>query len=127
MLGLLSTTAKSSTRPPITAGPISRNSSALNLSIGADSLGAAVLVAPAACSLSFVFDLSFWPVAGPTARISIPHNTRVIRMHFIDIIPPTDRFRRAHRGAAHHTAPAAGTQLLIFRKWQPDPLLNRRA
>src|ERR1700726_2953450 len=34
MFGLLSTTAKSSMRPPITAGPISRNSSALNLSVG---------------------------------------------------------------------------------------------
>src|ERR1700730_5432097 len=34
IFGLLSTTAKSSTRPPITAGPISRNSSALNLSVG---------------------------------------------------------------------------------------------
>src|SRR3979490_634065 len=34
IFGLLSTTAKSSMRPPITAGPISRNSSALNLSVG---------------------------------------------------------------------------------------------
>src|SRR6266581_6984165 len=34
MLGLLSTTAKSSMRPPITAGPISRNSRFLNLSVG---------------------------------------------------------------------------------------------
>src|SRR5690349_4765863 len=34
MLGLLSTTAKSSMRPPITAGPISRNSRFLNLSAG---------------------------------------------------------------------------------------------
>src|SRR5215831_5068400 len=32
--GLLSTTAKSSMRPPITAGPISRNSRFLNLSVG---------------------------------------------------------------------------------------------
>src|SRR5215467_11482737 len=35
MLGLDSTTAKSSMRPPMVAGPISRNSSDLNLSIGA--------------------------------------------------------------------------------------------
>src|SRR6266446_836213 len=34
MLGLLSTTAKSSMRPPITAGPTSRNSRFLNLSVG---------------------------------------------------------------------------------------------
>src|SRR4029077_5847855 len=34
MLGLLSTTAKSSMRPPIVAGPISRNSRLLNLSVG---------------------------------------------------------------------------------------------
>src|SRR5579864_4338609 len=34
ILGLLSTTAKSSMRPPITAGPISRNSKLLNLSVG---------------------------------------------------------------------------------------------
>src|SRR5258707_8953528 len=34
MFGLLSTTAKSSMRPPIVAGPISRNSRFLNLSAG---------------------------------------------------------------------------------------------
>src|SRR5882757_3674398 len=34
MLGLLSTTAKSSMRPPIVAGPSSRNSRFLNLSVG---------------------------------------------------------------------------------------------
>src|SRR5260370_889139 len=34
MFGLLSTTAKSSMRPPIVAGPISRNSRFLNLSVG---------------------------------------------------------------------------------------------
>ena len=34
MFGLLSTTAKSSMRPPIVAGPISRNSKLLNLSAG---------------------------------------------------------------------------------------------
>src|SRR6266849_9585405 len=34
MFGLLSTTAKSSMRPPITAGPSSRNSRFLNLSVG---------------------------------------------------------------------------------------------
>src|SRR5882724_6799445 len=34
MLGLLSTTATSSMRPPIAAGPISRNSRLLNLSVG---------------------------------------------------------------------------------------------
>src|ERR1700741_1081157 len=42
MFGLLSTTAKSSMRPPIVAGPISRNSKFLNLSVGfGSSLGAA--------------------------------------------------------------------------------------
>src|SRR5229473_6070593 len=34
MFGLLSTTAKSSMRPPIVAGPISRNSRCLHLSVG---------------------------------------------------------------------------------------------
>src|SRR5260370_16828702 len=34
IFGLFSTTAKSSMRPPITAGPISRNSRLLNLSVG---------------------------------------------------------------------------------------------
>src|SRR5229473_3984493 len=34
MFGLLSTTAKSSMRPPIVAGPISRNSRFFNLSVG---------------------------------------------------------------------------------------------
>src|SRR5437588_12244482 len=34
MFGLLSTTAKSSMRPPMVAGPISRNSRFLNLSLG---------------------------------------------------------------------------------------------
>src|SRR5260370_14688866 len=34
MFGLLSTTAQSSMRPPIVAGPISRNSRFLNLSVG---------------------------------------------------------------------------------------------
>src|SRR5690348_4501583 len=34
IFGLLSTTAKSSIRPPITAGPISRNSRFLNFSVG---------------------------------------------------------------------------------------------
>src|SRR2546426_1723081 len=34
MFGLLSTTAKSSMRPPMVAGPISRNSRLLNLSVG---------------------------------------------------------------------------------------------
>src|SRR6266436_7751916 len=43
MFGLLSTTAKSSMRPPIVAGPISRNSRFLNLSVGLGwSAGAAI-------------------------------------------------------------------------------------
>src|SRR6266851_6272362 len=41
MLGLLSTTAKSSIRPPIVAGPSSRNSRFLNLSVGFGWSGAA--------------------------------------------------------------------------------------
>src|SRR5260221_2409392 len=36
MFGLLSTTAKSSMRPPITAGPISRNSRFFSLSVALD-------------------------------------------------------------------------------------------
>src|SRR5882762_3744430 len=50
MFGLLSTTAKSSMRPPITAGPSSRNSRFLNLSVGlgwsAGTAGAFVANAP---------------------------------------------------------------------------------
>src|SRR6266481_1488951 len=46
--GLLSTTAKSSMRPPIVAGPISRNSRLLNLSVGFGwSPGARALIADA--------------------------------------------------------------------------------
>src|SRR6266403_1679039 len=49
MLGLLSTTAKSSMRPPIVAGPSSRNSRFLNLSVGFGwSLGAAFALTPQA-------------------------------------------------------------------------------
>ena len=55
MFGLLSTTAKSSMRPPMTAGPISRNSSALNFSIEAES----ALVAGFASSAELVFALAF--------------------------------------------------------------------
>src|SRR6266481_433259 len=48
MFGLLSTTAKSSMRPPIVAGPISRNSRLLNLSVGFGwSPGARALIADA--------------------------------------------------------------------------------
>src|SRR6266852_3837576 len=49
MLGLLSTTAKSSMRPPIVAGPSSRNSRFLNLSVGFGwSPGAAFTLTPQA-------------------------------------------------------------------------------
>src|SRR6266853_449034 len=49
MLGLLSTTAKSSMRPPIVAGPSSRNSRFLNLSVGFGwSPGAAFALIPQA-------------------------------------------------------------------------------
>src|SRR6266436_3042380 len=49
MLGLLSTTAKSSMRPPIVAGPSSRNSRFLNLSVGFGwSPGAAFALTPQA-------------------------------------------------------------------------------
>src|SRR6266436_5350818 len=49
MLGLLSTTAKSSMRPPIVAGPSSRNSRLLNLSVGFGwSPGAAFALTPQA-------------------------------------------------------------------------------
>src|ERR1041385_3387916 len=52
IFGLLSTAAKSSMRPPITAGPISRNSRDLNLSMGAGSLAAPVAAVEAGFSLA---------------------------------------------------------------------------
>src|SRR5215469_1379627 len=72
ILGLDSTTAKSSMRPPMMAGPISRNSSDLNLSIG-DGVAAAGFADGAAVSagavdlFSLFFDgLGFCAAARPT-------------------------------------------------------------
>src|SRR5271167_2976424 len=59
MFGLFSTTAKSSIRPPIVAGPISRNSRFFNLSVGFTWPAPAAVAAiaskpqPAAASCSF--------------------------------------------------------------------------
>src|ERR1700719_5017573 len=53
IFGLLSTTAKSSMRPPITAGPISRNSSALNLSIESEPVLAAGFASSAEAAFAF--------------------------------------------------------------------------
>src|SRR5436189_2619011 len=52
MSGLLSTTAKSSIRPPMAAGPISRNFSALNASLG--SAASAVVATRKAKSILFI-------------------------------------------------------------------------
>src|SRR5437899_4060902 len=70
MLGLLSTTAKSSMRPPIVAGPSSRNSRFLNLSVGFGwSPGAAFALTPQA------------PIDAAQARII----RRVFQVCFISI------------------------------------------
>src|SRR6266851_5113297 len=62
MLGLLSTTAKSSMRPPIVAGPSSRNSRFLNLSVGFGWSGAAFALtaqAPSDAALASIIRRAF--------------------------------------------------------------------
>src|SRR5256886_5973186 len=83
MFGLLSTTAKSSMRPPITAGPISRNSRFLNLSV--EFCGApAVMRAPAnrnppqARMLGRALDLCFISLSS-RARPGILLRSRALR------------------------------------------------
>src|SRR6266850_5754037 len=75
MLGLLSTTAKSSIRPPMVAGPISRNSKFFSLSIGlAWSVGAArvfVANAPIQAAIARIRRRAFEP-----CFISFPPCTR---------------------------------------------------
>src|SRR5271163_4146856 len=58
IFGLLSTTAISSIRPPITAGPISRNSKFFNLSVGLD-----------------------WPAAPPAAMLDSPMQNTAAAKH----------------------------------------------
>src|SRR5256886_2742148 len=85
MFGLLSTTAKSSMRPPMTAGPISRNSRFLNLSVGLWGSGAArasTAVAPTSATpatiVRSVLDVSFISVSS-SARPGILPLSRVLR------------------------------------------------
>src|SRR5215469_753435 len=118
ILGLLSTTAKSSMRPPMTAGPISRNSSDLNLSIGADALTAAGF-AEAAFSLSLVFVLSFCPLATAPARQNTPHSANVIETNSFNMPSSTDGLRRTQKkGSASYRAGRADAAI-EFQKWEP--------
>src|SRR5579862_681971 len=95
MLGLDSTTAKSSMRPPITAGPISRKSRALNFSMdlseeasgegaAGDSAGAADL------ALSSFLGLGFCAEVKVVVASRIAQRARVIRIQILDMCPPTD-------------------------------------
>src|SRR5215468_9499381 len=65
MLGLDSTTAKSSMRPPMIAGPISRNSRDLNFSMGEGVAGVVAAASAVAVDFSFslFFGLVFWAAA----------------------------------------------------------------
>src|SRR5436189_2695899 len=107
MFGLLSTTAKSSMRPPIVAGPISRNSRFLNLSVGFGwSPGAASALidnAPKIVPPARIVRRAF-----PVCFISIPLGTRPGRIlwlgrvaHQMSSEGPTNPLRRVtHRAAA---------------------------
>src|SRR5262245_29808250 len=92
MLGLESTTAKSSMRPPMIAGPISRNSRDLNLSMGEGvaGVGAAGSAGPADFSFSLFFGLGFWAGAKSPVQSRIKQRASVVRIQVIDITPPTE-------------------------------------
>src|SRR2546430_4493320 len=85
MFGLLSTTAKSSMRPPMVAGPISRNSRFLNLSAG-------FLVSPAAAPARFV----------DTPKKSFPttNSPRRFPVSILFILPATKTPSMIRRGRA---------------------------
>src|SRR6516164_4420297 len=116
MSGFDSTTAKSSMRPPITAGPSSRNSSDLNLSM---TEGSAAAVSAGAAFLSSFGGLGFC-ARSPLVISSIPQRAAVIRLQFLDISPPQIRF--VHRSlrvlpkpplpspAANHSASGLSAQ-----------------
>src|SRR5690348_5147757 len=97
MFGLLSTTAKSSIRPPITAGPISRNSKFFSLSVRFDwPAGPACVLTPAP------------PQNSPAAKMVLKAYLALCIFFSLcarpGIIPP--QCRRAHQ---------------LFLKWQSDP------
>src|ERR1700675_1863894 len=115
MFGLLSTAAKSSIRPPMTAGPISRNARALNLSVNVGSLAASAFAAAAGFSLPLLlFFCSFWPGVESASRHTIEQHARIKRIHFVAMKPPTI-FPAAWSGAANDTALDAGMQQMNFR------------
>src|SRR5689334_13481779 len=103
MLGLDSTTAKSSMRPPMTAGPISRNSRALNFSMGEAGAGAD---SADVAFWSFPLSLDFGFCA--SERLMVPsrirQEVRAVRIQALDIVPPRKSFCRVNRRAAHHNA-----------------------
>src|SRR5258708_38508422 len=121
MFGLLSTAAKSSIRPPMTAGPISRNSSALNLPVNAGSLAASVFAVAAGFSLLLLlFFCSFWPGLESARKNIIEQHARIKRIHFVAMKPPTI-FSAAWSGVANDTALDAGMQQMNFRRIRLDP------
>src|SRR6266851_1861572 len=127
MFGLLSTAAKSSIRPPMTAGPISRNSSALNLSVNAGSLAASVFAVAAGFSLLLLlFFCSFWPGVESARRNIIEQHARIKRIHFVAMKPPTI-FSAAWSGVANDTALDAGMQQMNFARIRSDPAPNEVA
>src|SRR5229473_1190398 len=94
IFGLLSTTAKSSMRPPITAGPISRNSRLLNLSVGFG-------WSPAPASI-FVADA---PKNNPTTT-TVPKAD-----HTRFMINPSARGPASYSGALPHASFVSGSNL----------------
>src|SRR5580698_8538402 len=85
MLGLLSTTPKSSMRPPITAGPISRNSRFFSLSVTLD-----------------------WP-ADPSGKVNTSARQNILGAKIILNVDNLDEVRRILSPlvikAGHHTSP----------------------
>src|SRR5437660_5447235 len=98
MFGLLSTTAKSSMRPPIVAGPISRNSRALNLSVG---LG----WSPGA-------DRAL-PASAPRLATQTRTVRKVLHVSFISILPVCK---------ARHVTPAGPLSAAKVFDWQHNPV-----
>src|SRR6266576_707208 len=139
MFGLLSTTAKSSMRPPIVAGPISRNSRFLNLSVGFGwSPGAASALidnAPKIVPPARIVRRAF-----PVCFISIPLGTRPGRIlwlgrvaHQMSSKGPTNPLRRlTHRAAVSFHASAIPpfrhrVQLMACPGLQIPTMSRRRA
>src|SRR6266700_5392346 len=119
ILGLLSTTAKSSMRPPITAGPISRNSRFLNLSAGF--CGAAAkftAITPSnteqATIVRRILDVCF--IASPHARPGILPLSGVLRIQFSGTA--TNPEQTDARGLCCVSQAAGDLVRLLSRRWK---------